>query len=49
MTPAAGPDNAVRTGSRRAVAVDIKPPFDCTMWNVPAKSCCASVFSSLPI
>ena len=36
MTPAAGPDSAVRTGSRRAVAVDITPPLDCTMWNWPA-------------
>ena len=48
MTPAAGPDSAVRTGSRRAVAVDITPPFDCTMWNLPAKFCCASASSSLP-
>ena len=31
ITPAAGPDSAVRTGSRRAVAVDITPPFDWTM------------------
>ena len=30
-TPAAGPDKAVRTGSLRAVAVDMMPPFDCTM------------------
>ena len=37
MTPAAGPDSAVRTGNRRAVAVDMTPPFDCTMWNVPGK------------
>ena len=42
MTPAAGPDSAVRTGSRRAVAVDMTPPFDCTMWNCPAKRCSAS-------
>ena len=30
-TPAAGPESAVRTGRRRAVAVDMMPPFDCTM------------------
>jgi len=30
-TPAAGPDSAVRTGSLRAVAADMTPPFDCTM------------------
>ena len=28
ITPAAGPDRAVRTGRRRAVAVDMTPPFD---------------------
>ncbi len=30
-TPAAGPDSAVRTGSLRALAVDMMPPFDATM------------------
>src|SRR5215204_821734 len=43
MTPAAGPDSAVRTGKRRAVAVDITPPFDCTTWKLPRNSACASV------
>ncbi len=47
MTPAAGPDSAVRTGSRRAVEVDMTPPFDCTMWKVPWKLFCASAPSSL--
>ena len=47
-TPAAGPDSAVRTGSLRAVAVDMMPPFDCTMWSWPGKLCAASAASSLP-
>ena len=38
MTPAAGPDSAVRTGNLRAPSTDMTPPFDCTMWNSPAKS-----------
>ena len=33
MTPAAGPESAVRTGRRRAVRADMMPPFDCTMSN----------------
>ena len=34
-TPAAGPESAVRTGGRpAAVAVDMMPPFDCTMCNL---------------
>ena len=45
-TPAAGPDSAVRTGSRRAVAVDMMPPFDCTMWSCAVLSR-ASAASSL--
>ena len=45
-TPAAGPDSAVRTGSLRAVAVDMMPPFDCTMW-MRALLSCASALSSL--
>jgi hypothetical protein len=28
ITPAAGPESAVRTGNWLAVAVDITPPFD---------------------
>ena len=27
----------MRTGSLRAVAVDMMPPFDCTMWSWPGK------------
>ena len=45
-TPAAGPDSAVRTGSLRAVAVDMMPPFDCTMW-IFALLSCASACSSV--
>ena len=44
-TPAAGPESAVRTGRRRAVAVDMMPPFDCTMWSLPCSP--ASAASSL--
>ena len=47
MTPAAGPDSAVRTGKRRAVAVDITPPFDCTTWKLPRNLACASASESL--
>jgi hypothetical protein len=47
-TPAAGPESAVRTGKRQAVAVDMMPPFDCTMCSWPAKSCSFSAASSLP-
>ena len=43
-TPAAGPDSAVRTGSRRAVAVDMMPPFDCTMWICALLSCASACF-----
>ena len=28
MTPAAGPDKAVRMGKERAISTDITPPFD---------------------
>src|ERR1044072_4906848 len=45
-TPAAGPDSAVRTGSLRAVCVDMMPPFDCTMW-MRALLSLASAVSSL--
>ena len=48
MTPAAGPDNAVRTGNLRAIAVDITPPLDCTMWNWPAKASALNASCSLP-
>ena len=48
ITPAAGPDSAVRTGSRRAAAVDMTPPLDCTIWKVPANPSPASAASSLP-
>jgi len=41
-----GPESAVRTGSLRAVAVDMMPPFDCTMW-MRASLSCASAASSL--
>src|SRR5216683_493391 len=30
-TPAAGPERRVRAASRRAVALEIEPPFDCMM------------------
>ena len=40
ITPAAGPDSAVRAGMPRAVAVDMMPPFDCTMWKRPPKPPC---------
>ena len=30
---AAGPESAVRIGNRRAMAVDMTPPLDCTIWN----------------
>ena len=45
---AAGPDKAVRTGNLRAVAVDMMPPFDCTMCSKPGNFCVASALSSLP-
>ena len=48
-TPAAGPDRAVRAGSFRAVAVDMMPPFDCTMWSWPGNPCALSSDSSLPM
>ena len=48
ITPAAGPDSAVRTGMARAVAVDMMPPFDCTMWKRPPKPASPSAPSSLP-
>ena len=41
-TPAAGPESAVRTGKARALAVDITPPFDCTICKPPAKLCSPS-------
>jgi hypothetical protein len=31
ITPAAGPESAVRIGNFRAMAVLITPPFDCTI------------------
>jgi hypothetical protein len=31
ITPAAGPESAVRIGNFRAIAVDITPPLDCTI------------------
>ena len=48
MTPAAGPESAVRTGKRRAVEVAITPPFDCTMWKSPLKPSLDKAASSLP-
>ena len=38
MTPAAGPDSAVRTGSVRAVSADMTPPLDCTMSRSPRQT-----------
>ena len=37
ITPAAGPDSAVRTGRSLAVWRDITPPLLCTTSNSPAK------------
>jgi hypothetical protein len=37
MTPAAGPDSAVRTGSFAAVSSDITPPLLCTTSSSPPK------------
>ena len=37
-----GPDSAVRAGSFRAVAVDMMPPFDCTIWSWPGNICSTS-------
>ncbi len=45
MTPAAGPDSAVRIGAARAPATDIRPPLLCTMWKCPAKRSAASAAS----
>ena len=42
MTPAAGPESAVRTGNRARPPADMTPPFDCTIWNSPLNRCCAS-------
>ena len=36
MTPAAGPDSAVRTGNRAAVSASITPPLDWTIMNSPS-------------
>ena len=33
MTPAAGPERAVRMGSSQAVSIPMTPPFDCTIMN----------------
>jgi hypothetical protein len=35
MTPAAGPERAVRTGRAFAVSTVITPPFDCTISTWP--------------
>ena len=45
-TPAAGPERAVRTGRRRAVAVDMMPPFDCTMCSLLSSASAASSFAT---
>ena len=45
-TPAAGPESAVRTGRRRAVAVDMMPPFDCTMCRRLCPASAASSFAT---
>ena len=37
ITPAAGPDSAVRTGTSHAVSRDITPPLLCTISNSPLK------------
>ncbi len=46
ITPAAGPESAVRTGRRLAVSTVITPPFDCTISTSPAKPCAPSAPSS---
>ena len=37
MTPAAGPDRAVRTGRRHATSTSMTPPLDCTTRSSPSK------------
>ena len=41
-TPAAGPDNTVRTASARASDEEIDPPFDCMMLRRRPPSCASS-------
>ena len=39
ITPAAGPESAVRTGYRFAVSTAMTPPFDCTISTSAAEPC----------
>ena len=41
ITPAAGPDSAVRIGKRVAVSTAITPPFDCTIRSWPVEPAAA--------
>ncbi|MNJ76400.1 hypothetical protein D3C77_736740 [compost metagenome] len=46
ITPAAGPDSAVRTGTSHAVWRDITPPLLCTTNSSPSKPFCCKSDSS---
>ncbi|MNS99327.1 hypothetical protein D3C72_1337260 [compost metagenome] len=46
ITPAAGPDKAVRTGTSHAVWRDMTPPLLCTTSSSPSNPCCCRSDSS---
>ena len=48
ITPAAGPDRAVRTGRLQAVSTAMTPPFDCTIRNSPPNPPSSSAPASRP-
>ena len=47
MTPPAGPESMVRTGSRAACSAEIIPPLDCMMRTLPG--CWRLIFCRFPL